>query len=68
MEKWSIKCAAKASPKPLFYFGMTRNNHCMEEILIKIRYYGRGYQKAFKKLTFLFLANPVPFSGQSYQK
>ena len=63
-----MKCATKASPKPLFYFGMTRNIHCMQEILIKIRYYGRGYQKAFKKLTFFFLANPVPFSGQSYRK
>ena len=27
-----------------------------------------GYQKAFKKLTLFFLLNPVPFSGQNYQK
>ena len=26
------------------------------------------YQKASKKLTILFLLNPVPFNGQSYQK
>ena len=26
------------------------------------------YQKSLKKLTLLFLLNPVPFSGQSYQK
>ena len=26
------------------------------------------YQKALNKLTLLFLANQVPFNGQSYQK
>ena len=26
------------------------------------------YQKALKKLTLLFLSNPVPFNGQIYQK
>ena len=26
------------------------------------------YQKALKKLTLIFLSNPVPFEGQSYQK
>ena len=26
------------------------------------------YQKALKKLTILFISNPVPFNGQSYQK
>ena len=26
------------------------------------------YQKTFKKLTLLFLSNPVAFNGQSYQK
>ena len=68
MEKSCRKCATKASPKPLFYFRLTQNINCMQKILLKIRYYGRGYQKALKKLTLVFLANPVPFSGQSYQK
>ena len=27
-----------------------------------------AYQKPFKKLTFYFLSNPVPFNGQSYQR
>ena len=27
-----------------------------------------GYQKALKKLTSLFLQNPVPFNGQVYEK
>ena len=68
MKKSCRKCVKKASPKLLFYSGITKNNHCMQEILLKIRYYGGGYQKAVKKLTLFFLANPVHFSGQSYQK
>ena len=69
MGKSCRKCATKASPEPLFYFGLyTQNNHCMQEILLKIRYYRRGYRKALKKLILFFLANPVLFSGQSYQK
>ena len=40
----------------------------MEEILLKITYYERGYQKALKKLTLFFLENPVSFIERSYQK
>ena len=40
----------------------------MQEILLKIRYLKEDCQKAFKKLTVLFLSNPVPFNRQSYQK
>ena len=68
MEKLCRKYATKASVKPLFYFGITQNNHCMQEILFKIRYYGKGYQKTLKKLILFFLANSVLFSVQSYQK
>ena len=68
MEKSGRKCATKASFKPLFYFGITQNNPCIQEIILKIRYCGRGYQKALKRLTLFFLMSPVPFSGQSYQK
>ena len=39
----------------------------MQEILFKIRYFERGLSKTFKKNTFFFLLNPVPFNGQSYQ-
>ena len=60
--------STKASPKTLFYFDITKNNHCMEEILLKITYYERGYQKALKKLTLFFLENPVSFIERSYQK
>ena len=37
----------------------------MQEILLKIK---EDYQKAFKKLTLVFLLNPVPFNGESGQK
>ena len=40
----------------------------MQEILLKIRYFEKGLPKSFKKLTLLFLSNPVPFNGQNYQK
>ena len=40
----------------------------MQEILLKISILKGDYQKALKKLALFFLSNPVPFSGQSYQK
>ena len=40
----------------------------MQEIILKVRHFERGYQKALKKLTLFFLLNPVPFNGQGYQK
>ena len=33
-----------------------------------MRYFERGLSKSLKKLTIFFIANPVPFNGQSYQK
>ena len=40
----------------------------MQEILLKLRCFERGLQKALKKLTLLFLLNPVPLNVQRYQK
>ena len=40
----------------------------MQENLLKNDILKRNYQKALKKLTLVFLSNPVPFNGQSYQK
>ena len=40
----------------------------MQEILLKIRYVERRYQKALNKLTLLFLSNAVTFNEQSYLK
>ena len=40
----------------------------MQEIILKIRYFKKGLSKTLKKLTLLFLSNPVPFNRQSYQR
>ena len=41
----------------------------MQEILLKIRHFERGLSKSLKKkLTLLFLSNPVPLNVQSFQK
>ena len=40
----------------------------MQEILLEISILKEDYQKALKKLTLLFLSNPVPFNEQSYKK
>ena len=40
----------------------------MHEILLKRRYFERELLKSLKKVTLLFLSNPMPFNGQSYQK
>ena len=40
----------------------------MQEILLKMRYFERDYQKALTTLTLFFLLKPVPLNGQSYQK
>ena len=59
MKKSCQKCAPKASPRPFF---ILVNNP-------KQPLHPKGdYQNPFKKLTFIFLMNPVPFNGQSYQK
>ena len=50
------------------FWQTTKNSRCMKEILLEIRYFERDYQKPFRKLTLLFLSNPVHFNGQSYQK
>ena len=34
----------------------------MQEIVLKVRYFGRGLSKSLKK------SNPVPFNEQTYQK
>ena len=41
----------------------------MQEILLKIGYFERGLSKALRKLSLLFLLNPVFFNaGQDYEK
>ena len=49
MENSCRKCAQKVSPRPLFNFGeSSKNSHCMEEILLKVRYFERGLSKSLK--------------------
>ena len=40
----------------------------MGESLLKKDILKDDYQKALKKLTLLFLSNPVSFNGKNYQK
>ena len=40
----------------------------MYESILKIRRFERGLSKSLKKLTLVFLLNPVSFTGQDYQK
>ena len=48
MEKSCRKCTHKVSPRPLFIFGKkTLDSHCMQEILLKTRYFERGSLKSF---------------------
>ena len=55
MEKSCRKWAPKPSPRPLFYFGC----HCMQEILLKIRYFERALSKTFKKVFFFRTQFPL---------
>ena len=57
IEKSCRKYTAKASP-----------SHCMQEIILKARYFERGLSKGLKKVTFFLLSSPVPFNRQNYQK
>ena len=44
-----------------------QNSHCMQEILLKIKYFELGLSKSLKKATLFFLLNPFSFNGQSCQ-
>ena len=59
MGKSCRKCASKASPRPLFYFGKTAI--ACKNFLKKIRYFERGLSKTLKKLTIFFFFEPSPF-------
>ena len=68
MEKSCKKCAPKVSPRPLYNWSITQKSHCMQEILLKVRYFERGLSKRLKKGNFIFSFDPVPFNGQIFQK
>ena len=40
----------------------------MQEIVLKIRYFERVLSKSHKKLTLIFLSNPISFNEQDHEK
>ena len=40
----------------------------MQEIVLTIRYFERGLSKSHKKLTLIFLSNPISFNEQDHEK
>ena len=47
-------CVPKTSLKPLNFGKKTQSSHCMQEILLKIRYFGRGLSKSLRRVKFIF--------------
>ena len=45
-----------------------QQGHCMQEILLRIRYFERALPKSLKKVYFIFFFKSSPFNGQSYLK
>ena len=69
MEKSCRNYAPKASPRTLLNFDtINQNSHRMQEIVLKIRYFERGLSKSHKKLTLIFLSNPISFNEQDHEK
>ena len=54
MKKSCGECAPKASLRPFSILVNTQTHHCMQEILLEIRYFERGLSKSLKKLTLFF--------------
>ena len=44
----------KLVPDPFLIFVNNRKCHCMQEIVLKIRYFERGLSKNLKKVNFIF--------------
>ena len=51
----------KLVPDSFFIFVNTQNNHCMQEIHVKISILKGGLSKTFKKVSFIFSFQPSPF-------
>ena len=43
------------------YLYINQNSHCMQEIIIKVRYLERELPKSLKKVNFIFSFEPSPF-------
>ena len=55
----------KLTPDSFLVLVNKSNNHCMQEIFLKLKYSERGLSKSCKKVNF---SNPVNFNGQDYEK
>ena len=60
IEKSSRKCAAKASPRPLYNFGNPKQLLHAKNYF-KVKYFERGLSKSYKKGNFIFSFEPSPF-------
>ena len=47
---------------------ITQNSHCIQEILLKVRYFERGSSKSLKKGNFVFSFKPSPFQQTKLSK
>ena len=61
MEKSCRKYAPKAVPAPILILANTQNSHCMQEILLTIKYFKRKLSISLEKVNFIFLFEPSPF-------
>ena len=60
MKKSCRKCAPTASPRPLLNFAIqAKTAICIQEILLKIRYFQRGLSKSLKKVYLFFRAQSL---------
>ena len=54
-------CMKSLSQTLLLFQQITHNNYCMQEILLKIRYFEKGLLKNLEKVNFSFCFEPSPF-------
>ena len=61
-------CSNSYFQTPFQFWYITQINHCIQETLLKIRYFERELSKILKNVYLFFLSNPVPFNQQDYEK
>ena len=67
MEKSSRKYALKSSPRPFLILVINPKQPFHARNSFKNKIWKEDHLKNVKKLTLLFLSNPVPFNGQDYK-
>ena len=67
---WNVmqKMCPEASTRPLFNFVKQPKTHCMQENLLKIRYFERELSKRIKKVNFIFSFEPSLFQWTKLSK